>query len=180
MAMVVFLWYVVLYRITATFYTGKIARILYACLLISRFTITAFFQNSQDAIGKLVAPTSISYLTSLAALGIVFYILTRDMFVNKHDLVYSLLVASNIYLMIPLVFSFIYALISVHDPSLVGNPVTMDELLFNCFNYSWFVLAGIIDFPTEKIGELIQSVAVLESLTGNLFIAFVIGRLLSK
>jgi hypothetical protein len=180
MGITVVVWYVFLYRITSNFYPGKVARTLYASLLISRFAVTAFFQNSQDPISELIVPASISYLLSLVALCIVFYILIKDMFLNKHDLVYSLLVASNIYVMIPLVFSFIYALISVHNPSLVGNPLTIDELLFNCFNYGWFVLAGIIDFPDEKIGELIQSVAVLESLAGNLFIVFIIGRLLSK
>lgn len=173
-------WYVFLYRITSNFYPGKFARILYASLLVSRFAFTAFFQNSLAPISSLILPASISYLLSLLALGFVFYILIKDVFLNKHDLVYSLLGASNIYFMIPLIFSFIYALVSIHNPSLVGNPLTVDELLFNCFNYSWFVLSGIIDFPNEKIGELIQSIAVLESLAGNLFIVFIIGRLLSK
>jgi len=173
-------WYIFLYRITSNFYPGKVARILYASLLISRFAVTSLFQNSHDPIDTLIVPASISYLITLIALGLVFYILIKDMFLNKHDLVYSLLGASNIYLMIPLIFCFIYALISVHNPSLVGNPLTIDALLFNCFSYSWFVLSGIIDFPSDKIGELIQSIAVLESLSGNLFIVFIIGRLLSK
>ena len=173
-------WYVFLYRITSNFYPGKVARILYASLLLSRFVVTIFFQDSSAKINSLVVSASVSYWTSLLALGFVFYILIKDMFLNKHDLVYSLLAASNIYFMIPLIFSFIYALVAVHNPLLVGNPLTIDALLFNCFSYSWFVLSGIIDFPGDKIGELIQSIAVMESLTGNLFIVFIIGRLLSK
>ena len=173
-------WYVFLYRITSNFYPNKVVRILYASLLVSRFVLTALFQNNNAQINSLIVPASISYWTSLIALGLVFYILIKDMFLNKHDLVYSLLAASNIYFMIPLIFSFIYALVAVHNPILVGNPLTLEALLFNCFNYSWFVLSGIIDFPSDKIGELIQSIAVLESLSGNLFIVFIIGRLLSK
>lgn len=173
-------WYIFLYRITSNFYPSKLARILYASLLISRFVITELFQNSDSPINTLIVPMSISYWLTLLALGLVFYILIKDMFLNKHDLVYSLLGASNIYLMIPLIFSFIYTLVSVHNPSLVGNPLTINELVFNCFSYSWFVMSGIIDFPNDKIGELIQSIAVLEFLTGNLFLVFIIGRLLSK
>lgn len=95
-------------------------------------------------------------------------------------LVYSLLGASNIYFMIPIIFCYIYSLVAVHNPSLVhADPLIIKTLLFNCFDYSWFVIAGI-DYPGEQIGEAIQSIAVLESISANLFIVFIIGRLMSK
>jgi hypothetical protein len=68
----------------------------------------------------------------------------------------------------------------VHDPSLVhANPLVIKTVLFNCLNYSWYVLAGI-DYLGEKIGEELQSLGILEAISGNLFIVFLIWRLMSK
>ena len=99
---------------------------------------------------------------------------------RKHDLTYSLLGASNIYFLIPVIFCYVYCLVAVHNPAIVNaDPLTIKEVLFNCWDYSWYVLAGI-DYPAGKIGEELQSIAILESISGNLFIVFIIGRLMIR
>ncbi|HEU5290667.1 MAG TPA: hypothetical protein VFU05_08510 [Cyclobacteriaceae bacterium] len=131
-------------------------------------------------ISTLVVSASIAYMANLVGFSWVFYILLKDIFSKKHDLTYSLLGASNIYFMIPMLFCYLYALIAVHNPAIINaDPFTIKTLLYNCMDYSWYILAGI-DYPGEKIGEALQSIAILESISGNLFIVFIIGRLMIK
>ncbi len=175
------LWYIVLFRVTSNFYTSKWVRGAYALLLIFQLCFNAYI-NLQDntAIATLIVPASIGYLANFIGFSLVFYILLKDIFLQKHDLTYCLLGASNIYFMIPMLFCYVYSLVALQDPSLVhADPFVIKTVLFNCLDYSWYVLAGI-DYPGEKIGEAIQSIAILESISANLFIVFIIGRLMSK
>lgn len=134
--------------------------------------------SNEVTIESMLWIASIAYASNLVGMCWIFGIILRDIFTNKHDLLYSLLGAANIYFMIPLIFSFLYCLVSVHNPAMVGAaPVAIREFLFVCFNYSWFVTAGI-DFP-GTISQPIQALAVLQSIAGNLFIVFIIGRLMS-
>ena len=180
-AVTVMLWYIFLYRVTSNFYQNKWLRGSYAFLLIFQLSLNAYV-NAQDhtIISSLVVPASIAYLANLTSFSLVFYILLKDIFSQKHDLTYSLLGATNIYFMIPLLFCYLYSLVAVQNPTLVqADPYVIKTVLFNCFDYSWFVVAGI-DYPRGKIGEVIQSMAILESISANLFIVFIIGRLMSK
>lgn len=173
-------WYVVLYRVTSNFYPQKWIRISYACLLIFQFSLNAYVNvQVKTDVSTLVIPASLAYVTNLAGFSIAFCILLRDIFLNKHNLGYSLLGASNIYFMIPIIFCYVYCLVAVHNPVLIqADPLEIRTLLFNCFDYSWFIIAGI-DYPRE-IGEVIQSIAILESIAANLFIVFIIGRLMIR
>lgn len=175
------LWYFFLYRITSNFYTSKGIRGTYAALLIFQLSFNAYINLDTDSnVATLVIPASIGYAANLLGFSIVFYILLKDIFLQKHDLTYSLLGASNIYFMIPMLFCYVYSLVAVHDPSLVhADPLILKTVLFNCLDYSWYIVAGI-DYPGEKIGEEIQSIAILESISANLFVVFIIGRLMSK
>lgn len=177
----VVLWYIFCYRVTSNFYASKWIRGAYAILLIFQLTFNSYINlKTNTDISTLVVPASIGYTANLIGFSLVFYILLRDIFSKKHDLTYSLLGASNIYFMIPMLFCYLYSLIAVHNPAIVNaDPLTIKTLLFNCMNYNWYVLAGI-DYPGEKIGEELQSIAILESISANLFIVFIIGRLMSK
>ena len=174
-------WYITLYRVTSNFYSNKWIRGAYASLLILQFTLNAYvILQVNTPISELVVPASIAYVVNLMGFSIVFYLLLKDIFSQKHDLVYSLLGASSIYFMIPIIFAYIYCLVAVQNPSLVNaDPLEIRTLLFNCIDYSWFIVAGI-DYSREKIGDIIQTIAILESISANLFIVFIIGRLMSK
>jgi hypothetical protein len=172
--------FVFLYRVTSNFYTSKWIRGGYAVLIILELTFNSYihFVPNTD-ITTLIFPASIGYIISLILLSLVFYILLQDIFSKKHDLTYSLLGASNIYFIIPSIFSCVYGLIALHKPAIVNaDPHSMLSLFYNCMDYSFYILAGI-DYP-EKIGGQLQSIAILESISANLFIVFVIGRLMSK
>ena len=175
------LWYIFCYRVTVNFYEKKWFRISYALLLIFQlnFNVYVHFENNTE-ISSLILPASVGYIANLLGFGLVFYILLRDIFSQKHDLTYSLLGASNIYFMIPVLFCYVYCLVAVHDPSIANADLfAIETVLFNCFEYSWYVFAGI-DFPGEKIGQVLQSIAILESISANLFIVFIIGRLMIR
>lgn len=178
---IMILWYIFCYRVTSNFYSSKWVRGTYASLLIFQLSFIAYVNlHNQTDIATLVVPASIAYLANLTGFSLVFYILLRDIFSQKHDLTYSLLGASNIYFMIPMLFCYLYALVAVQNPSLVhADPLNIKIVLLNCLDYSWYVVAGI-DYPGEKIGEVLQSIAILESISANLFIVFIIGRLMSK
>ena len=178
---IMILWYIFCYRVTSNFYSSKWVRGAYASLLIFQLSFIAYVNlHTQTDIATLVVPASIAYLANLAGFSLVFYILLRDIFSQKHDLTYSLLGASNIYFMIPMLFCYLFALVAVQNPYLVhADPFDIKTLLLNCLDYSWYVLAGI-DYPGEKIGEVIESIAILESISANLFIVFIIGRLMTK
>ena len=175
------LWYIFCYRVTSNFYVSKWIRGAYAFLLIFQLTFNSYVNlKTNTDISTLVVPASIGYIANLIGFSWVFYILLRDIFSQKHDLTYSLLGASNIYFMIPMLFCYLYSLVAVHNPAIVNaDPLAIKTLLFKCMDYSWYILAGI-DYPGEKIGEELQSIAILESISANLFIVFIIGRLMSK
>jgi hypothetical protein len=174
-------WYIFMYRITSNFYSTRWVNFSYAALLAFQLLFNAWtHRDSHTDISSLVAPASIGYLANLTGFGIVFFILLKDIFSRKHDLSYALLGATNIYFMIPIIFTYVYTLVALHDPSLVqADPMAIRTLLFNCFDYGWYVLAGI-DPPGEKYGEVIKSISILESISANLFVVFIIGRLMTK
>lgn len=174
-------WYIFCYRVTSNFYTSKLIRYIYAFLLLFQFLFN-YYIIEQDAtpILQLIIPASVGYLTSLLSFGLIFYVLLKDIFMRQHDLTYSLLGASNIYFLIPVIFSYIYSLAAIQDPTIINaDPHTISEVLFNCWNYSWYVLAGMEDSYPDMVSKL-QSLAILESIAANLFAVFIIGRLMIR
>lgn len=174
-------WYIFLYRIMTNFYSNKLIRWGYIFLMVFHFLLTSYVhRNDAQAVDDSIVPATISYVSSLIGFGIVFYNILKDVFTGKHNLRYSLLGASNIYFMIPLMFCYVYSLMSIQEPANVhADPANVKSILFNSFNYSWFVIAGM-DYTAGKIGDVIQSMAVMEAIAGNLFIVFIIGRLMSR
>lgn len=172
-------WYVVLYMVTANFYSNKWFRFGYAALLVFQTSFNAYAHREGHEAASLTIEATIAYVANLIGFGVVFYILLKDIFSVKHHLIYSLLGASNIYFMIPVIFGYIFSLIAVQDPSAIdADPNELISILFRCFDLAWYTLAGI-DFP-GRAAEVLESVAILESISANLFIVFIIGRLMSK
>jgi hypothetical protein len=176
-----FVWFIFCYRVTSNFYKSKWIRIAYASLLIFQLSVDGYIYNQANTqAATLVLPASIGYVANLCGFSLVFHILLKDIFLRKHDLTYSLLGATNIYFLIPVIFCYIYALVAVQTPVIVNaDPLNIQEVFLNCWEYSWYVLAGM-DYPAGKIGEALQSIAILESISANLFIVFIIGRLMMK
>jgi hypothetical protein len=173
-------WYIFCYRVTSNF-SVRWVKVSYAFLLLFQLSfITYVHMQDQKAISEQVISATIAYCANLVGFSLVFYIMLRDIFSQKHDLTYSLLGASNIYLMIPVLFSYLFSTVAVRHPEWVhADYFSIKTVLANCFEYSYYVMAGM-DYPGEKIGEAIQSIGIFEAISGNLFIVFVIGRLMMK
>jgi hypothetical protein len=179
-ALTIIPWYFLCFRVTSNFYSNKMFRGLYAGLLIFQLSFNGYVTFQTDAtVAQLVLPASIAYVANILGFGVVFYILLKDIFSQKHDLAYGLLGASNIYFLIPILFTYVYCLVALIDPSFIGaDPTQIQEVLFNSFNYSWHVIAAI-DYP-GSVAEAVRLIAVLESISGSLFVVFIIGRLMVK
>ena len=173
-------WFYICFRVTSNFHSSRAMIILYAALLVFQAMFNGYVHFlAVGNVAELAAMASIGYAANIVGFGVVFYILLQDIFSQKHDLAYGLLGASNIYFLIPILFTYIYSLLAVHNPGLIGaGPDQVNSVLLNSFNYSWYVIAGI-DYP-GAIGDSIRQVAVLESISGNLFVVFIIGRLMVK
>jgi hypothetical protein len=179
--MTVAAWYLLAFWVTYNRYSSMVVRVLYGALLIFQMMFNGYvtFQSDLIPVAELIVPASIAYIANIIGFGVVFYILLQDIFSQKHDLAYGLLGASNIYFLIPILFSYVYCLVSVHHPEFIGaDPASLETVLLNCFYYSWHVIASI-DYPGQ-VAAPIQQIAVLESIAGNLFVVFIIGRLMVK
>jgi hypothetical protein len=106
-------------------------------------------------------------------------ILTKDIFLHQHDASYSLIGAANIYLGTPIIFTCVYVAMELYEPGLMGQSYDNFSALFlGCIEYSWYVLTGLENNVSPNIGRSILNVSIFESILGNLFIIFVVGRLL--
>lgn len=170
--------YYFIFRVTSNFIQRRHLRNSYGVLLFVQFVLNGYV-NRTVPIGDIRGWAMLSYMLQLTSFTIIFCLIIINMFKSKHDSVYSLLAATNAYLLIPVIFGYIYSMISVNNPALLGSGITIvRDVIQASFQVSFYILAGI-DIP-EGIGELIKRIAVLESLMGNLYIVFVVGRLLAN
>lgn len=174
-------WYFLCLRVTFNFYANRIVRVAYSSFLLFQMLSNVYVLTHWElaVVADLVVPASLAYAANFIGFGFVFYILLLDIFSQKHDLAYGLLGASNIYFLIPILFTYVYALLSLHNPAFVGaDPSILETVLINSFNYSWHVIASI-DYRGQ-VDTVIQQIGVLESIAANLFVVFIIGRLMVK
>lgn len=108
-----------------------------------------------------------------------FYVAVKDIFRIKHDVIYSLIGAANIFLLIGSIFAFIIALFGTIFPGMVV-PVEQALTLDIRANELAFFTLGSIDLPYNDVNPFIRKILVLESIFSHLFVVIIIGRLLSK
>jgi hypothetical protein len=177
MIIVLVFFYHRLYRVTSNYLEGKFFRIFYAVLLITQFVLTGFASRECVAFNEIVGVAVIAYLMDLISMSIIFYVIIKDMFANKHDITYGLLAATCAYLIIPVIFAYVYALLGLHNPALLNvDASSIRALMLTSFQTSHYIVAGF-DIP-EPMSDLIRSIGVLESFMANLYIVFVVGRLM--
>ncbi len=99
----------------------------------------------------------------------------------KRDLPVSerLLGATCIYLIMGIAFGSVFEIISIIDPYSLQFNLPLGTLHFmKSISYSFLILAGM-DNPYAG-SELVLNVSAIEAIWGNLFVVFVVGRLLYK
>jgi hypothetical protein len=108
-----------------------------------------------------------------------FYVAVRDIFRIKHDNLYSLLGAANIFLLIGSLFAFVIAIIGCIFPGMVV-PMEQGLMLDNHANTLSFYTLASVDLPFDDVNPFIRKILVIESIFSHLFVVIIIGRLLSK
>jgi len=177
MIVVLVFFYYRLYRVTSNYIEGKFFRISYAVLLITQFVLTGLASREGVPFSEIVYTAVVAYLMELISMSIIFYVIIKDMFANKHDMTYGLLAATSAYLLIPIIFAYVFALLGLHNPILLNvDGSSIRALMLTSFQISHYILAGF-DIP-DPISDLIKSIGVLESFMANLYIVFVVGRLM--
>jgi hypothetical protein len=167
-----------LYRVTAGYAKTRSFKIFYASLLVFQFALNAYVNRPGVTLSGFIGTATLTYTLSLLAFCIVFYFIIQDMFAKRHDITYSLLAASNAYFLIAETFGYLYSIIAVHNPMLLGfENVSGMALVQRTFEVSHFVVAGY-DIP-DYVAPIFKSFTVIEAFTANLFIIFVVGRLMA-
>lgn len=120
----------------------------------------------------------LAYSSVFFGLLYTFYVAVKDIFRFKHEMIYSLLGAANIFLLIGSLFAFVIAMFGCLFPGMVV-PIEQGLILDNYSNILSFYTLASIDVPME-VNPFIGRILVIESIFAHLFVVIIIGRLLSK
>jgi hypothetical protein len=83
--------------------------------LVTQFALNGI-TNAEAPLAETFVVAAFTYPISLFVFVIIFFFIVQDMFANKHESTYSLLAASNAYLIIAGIFGYAYAIIALHNP----------------------------------------------------------------
>lgn len=108
-----------------------------------------------------------------------FYEAVTDVFGEKLKIRDSLMGAANIFLLIIILFTFIFAMVGIIIPNSVVADADISKLYNTCYIYSGYVVASL-DLPNNNFSQFVRNGFVLESIFTHLFEVMIIGRLLSK
>lgn len=155
-------------------------------LVIASFIISTILGTIARAVPSIANNFELSNALSCTGMFLVlinliltFYVAVIDIFRIKHDAIYSLVGAANIFLLIGSIFSFLIGVLGCLLPGLV---VPVDQAMvidIRANEYAFYTLASI-DLPYNDVNPFIRKVLVLESIFAHLFVVIIIGRLLSK
>ncbi|MBY0426993.1 MAG: hypothetical protein K2Q22_15260 [Cytophagales bacterium] len=159
--------------------------IVYSTLVFvfSRFLVAMVLFSP---IGKIFSPlqtqiiNSFSLALALVGMSVMLFYMINDIFNEEHEISYRLWGAGCIYIMIGSFFGNIFYLIEVFKPGSLGIlDQSIIEKLIHSITHSMYVLAGI-DTRYEHLSILVRNVSVVESITVNLYLVLLVGRMLSK
>ena len=108
------------------------------------------------------------------------YFTLREFFKRDLSMPMRLWGAACIYLMIGLAFGSAYELICILQIDCLGVDIPLQTMaLMKRCEFSLMVLSGM-DTPYASVSPLISSLATVEALWGQLFVIFIVGRLMVK
>jgi hypothetical protein len=167
-----------LYRVTANYVSNRKLRILYGTVLVAQVILGGMAARPDVGIRDVMTVAGVAYALEFASMAIVFTVIVYDMFANKHDINHSLLAATNAFLILPVMFGFVFSFVALFNPTLLGPNVSDLQMLINkSFEISHFIAAGMD--PPDAIGStLFKNIGVFEAFIVNLYIVFVVGKLM--
>ena len=110
--------------------------------------------------------------------GFIAMLALTDVFSQRHELSYSLIGASWIFLLFGIVFANVYMFLGALSPTLLVTSENANAVV-NCLRYSFYVISGQ-DPPFPNVAMVIRNVSTFESIFSNLYGLMVVGRLLTK
>jgi len=123
---------------------------------------------------------TLSLGSSVYGTGIMLYYMMKDIFSEKHEIVYSLFGAAVIYGVISISFACLFGIFQIYIPDGLGVADAVGVYNYiNCVKLSFYVISGM-DSPFPNAHELFVNTAAIESFFANLYIVLVVGKLLSK
>jgi hypothetical protein len=108
-----------------------------------------------------------------------FYEAVTDVFGEKLKIRDALLGAANIFLLIIILFTFIFAVMGIVVPNSVVTDANISKLYNTCYIHSGYVVASM-DLPDNAFAPFVRNSMAIESMFTHLFEVMIIGRLLSK
>lgn len=108
-----------------------------------------------------------------------FFEAVQDVFGENLRIRDALMGASNIFLLIIILFTFIYAMIGIIVPNSIVADADISKLYNTCYINSAYVVASM-DAPADMMAGFVKNTMTIESIFTHLFEVFIIGRLLSK
>lgn len=155
-------------------------------IYIMLFAVCVVFQISTLRLDISVGRNTLQHHLLLWALIIsvfifftILFIMIRDIFIEKHDITYSLIGAANIFLSLIVTFSFILSIFILAYPTLIPGVTTVNEIYNIAFVISSYSIAGI-DFPYNNVPQILKNITTFESIIVHLYAVMIVGRLLSR
>jgi len=108
-----------------------------------------------------------------------FYETVLDVFGENLKIGHALLGAANIFLLIIILFTFIYAVLGIVVPNSVVTDANISKLYNTCYIHSGYIVASM-DPPANDFAPFVRNSMTIESIFTHLFEVMIIGRLLSK
>ena len=171
---------VTIYLLLSRFFS-KWYKIGFAALIILTHTIQILLVVVKVEFSNPDFYFQLSQAMLFTTLAITLITVTKDIFMHAHDTVYSLLGAANIYIGTPILFATVYSILESMEPGLLGISYNdSGEMFFQAYHYSWYVVTGLENPIAENVNSTILNIAAFESALANLFIIFVVGKLMSK
>lgn len=157
------------------FYTLAFA-LTFATIVIFIATISGLeksnFQLYRIILGFSTTVTLIMIFTS-------FYEAVTDVFGVKLKIKDALLGAANIFLLIIILFTFIYAVMGIIVPNSIVTDANISKLYNTCYIHSGYIVASM-DPPDNNFAQFVRNSMTIESIFTHLFEVMIIGRLLSR
>lgn len=162
------------------FVQGNVAFVAYTSLVFLSIVILfiavgPFANNLHPMVLKNFLSLGIGF--QAVSVAILLVLMMKDIFMKKHNLSYSLVGATSVFILIGTFFAIIYSLMEATFPGMFKGNDPLDPLNI-CYEYSYFVISGQ-DPPTE-VHILIRKISIFESIFSNLFAIMIVGRLLTK
>ena len=166
---------------TCLYFKKKRSKVLYGLLIFGGFLLN-FIAESPSIRGQPAAGFIFSLATAILLLAMViwFVVIVKDIFIEAHDLTYRILGAANIYWLLVVMFAYLYAIFEYSFPGSFGVVLTSKADLINySFKLSLHSMVGI-DHHFDHLELALENFTLIQATISNLFIVFLVGRLLTK